>query len=233
MASFAKQLKADTETLLSRLLQRNILSSAHHSLYEIWFSLVHRANTRFWIQPEDLDFSEDAKKHSTAYGPSPYFYLSQAFDGTDFNCNGRVFIDFGCGAGRVMLFAARLPLRRIIGVELSPTLCRAAETNMERYHSRHKKSPDWAVVNADARSFAIPDGSDVFFFFNPFDETILAEVLDNIIKSVRQTPRDCVVVYMNPVHADVLVAKGLRMLPNRSKKFQYYSTFLLDAKSLA
>ena len=41
-----------------------------------------------------------------------------------------VFIDFGAGRGRVLLEAAKLPLRRVIGVEFLPELADEAEQNL-------------------------------------------------------------------------------------------------------
>jgi SAM-dependent methyltransferase len=47
-----------------------------------------------------------------------------------------VFVDVGCGKGRVLVMAAQFPFRRVIGVEVSPTLAAAAAANVARVRRR-------------------------------------------------------------------------------------------------
>ena len=45
---------------------------------------------------------------------------------------GDVFVDFGCGKGRVLFLAARYRFARIIGVELSERMAEQARRNLAR-----------------------------------------------------------------------------------------------------
>src|SRR5215470_7329568 len=47
-----------------------------------------------------------------------------------------VFLDYGAGLGRVLVLAAMLPFKRVIGVELSPVLAQRARENLSRCESR-------------------------------------------------------------------------------------------------
>src|SRR5277367_3679731 len=40
-----------------------------------------------------------------------------------------VFVDYGCGKGRVLLVATHFPFQRIVGVEFAPQLAEIAEQN--------------------------------------------------------------------------------------------------------
>ena len=46
------------------------------------------------------------------------------------------FVDIGCGKGRVVFLASRMPFARVIGVELVPGLARTAQANLAQWESR-------------------------------------------------------------------------------------------------
>ena len=217
---------------LAAVFRRGLWRTAHMALVESWFHLIFRANTQFLVARQDLDITDDDDKiHAIGHYPVRYYHLALALDGTEFACRGRVFVDFGCGAGRAILFASRLPLNRIIGVDISPSLCQTTRTNLEQYYKRREKTvPSWEVVESNARTYQIPDDADIFYFYHPFDEVVMNDVIDNIVNSVRRTPRDCVIVYMNPVCADLLIAKGFRPLSHRTAGFQYFTIFKMDTQ---
>ena len=109
--------------------------------------------------------------------------MREVFTHSLVNVRDAVLVDYGCGLGRTLLFASTLTFKKIIGVELSPMLCAAATKNLEQHYIRqHKTQPEWRVVNIDARRFDIPDDANIFYFFNPFDTVVLAEVIDMIIE---------------------------------------------------
>ena len=47
-----------------------------------------------------------------------------------------VFLDYGAGLGRVLILAAMLPFKRVIGVELSPILAAKACDNLSNANAR-------------------------------------------------------------------------------------------------
>ncbi len=57
------------------------------------------------------------------------------------------------------------------------------------------------VVHADAATYPLPEGALVVFMVNPFGDETLRRVLDQVV--ARRGRGDVVVVYFNPVHADV------------------------------
>lgn len=117
------------------------------------------------------------------------------------NVEGRVLLDFGSGAGRAVLYAARRPFRRVIGVELSARLHRLAERNAAR--ARGLTCPV-ELHETDAAAFPIPPEVDVFFFFNPFRGETLRRVVDNVEASLRERPRRAAILFLNPEHFEPL-----------------------------
>src|SRR5947199_8350478 len=78
-----------------------------------------------------------------------------------------VFLDLGSGMGRMVLEAARLPFRRVIGVELAEDLHRIAEANVASYRGR-LKCRNIELVHSDVLDYDIPDDVTYVYMFSPF-----------------------------------------------------------------
>ncbi len=120
-----------------------------------------------------------------------------------------VFVDVGCGKGRSLLMASDFPFQAIVGIELSPSLHGAAEDNIARYRSRHQRCFDIHALLANATAFEFPDEPLVLYFFHPFSDVIMRQVLDNLTKSLQACPRDVVIIYFNPVHQNLIADSGI------------------------
>lgn len=108
-----------------------------------------------------------------------------------------VFVDIGCGKGRVLVMAAQYPFRRVIGIELSPELASMAAVNVARVKRR---CDDVTVWTGQASDFSFPDNASVVYFFNPFHGIELERVLDRLRQSIQAAPRLVRVVFNNPTH---------------------------------
>ena len=102
-----------------------------------------------------------------------------------------VFVDFGCGKGRVLYLASRYPFREVIGVDLSPEVVEAARRNLRR--RRHIR-----VEVANAADWPIPEDLTFAFFHNPFPNSIFESVTENVLKSLKRRPRRFRVIYRRP-----------------------------------
>jgi len=114
------------------------------------------------------------------------------------------FLDFGSGKGRTLLMASDYPFRRIIGVELLPSLDRIARANLGQYKSDSQQCFALESICADAAQFALPQESLVLYLFNPFPESGLRQVVTNLEQSLQQRPRPAYVLYHNPLLEHVL-----------------------------
>lgn len=108
-----------------------------------------------------------------------------------------VFVDFGSGKGRIVLLAAAFPFRRIIGVEFSRQLHATAQQNLEAIRPT-LFCQEIELVHADATRWPIPAEATVLFFFNPFEGEVLAQVFDNIRRSLGAAPRPLTIIYVRP-----------------------------------
>jgi predicted RNA methylase len=194
------------------------------SAYELWYERKFGGNTALVIPTERLDYSEEGRRHAEPYFPSSFLFLREIFFDSRIDCRNAVFVDYGCGMGRTLLFASTLPFKRLIGVELSLDLCRIAHENMNRFYVREgKQTPEWLIVNADAKDFRIPESANIFYMYNPFDASILGRVIDRIVESIVTAPRTCTLVYANPQHEWLLRDRGMTKLFGKDDDFAVYA----------
>jgi SAM-dependent methyltransferase len=205
--------------------RRGLLRTLRIALYEIWFERKFGGATGVVIPVDRLDCGEEAQAHAEPYFPSSYLFLHEAFVDGPLDCGGQVFLDYGCGMGRALLFASTLPFKRIIGVEVSSFLCETATQNLKRYYGlQHKKEPQWSIVNADARMFEVPDDVTFFYMANPFDAVVVDDALKNIVASLNRATRKCYLIYANPQHEELLMNWGFKKIELFSTDFVIYTS---------
>ena len=151
--------------------------------------------------------SFDRVPDGVSYSPSPWWILRWLLPRTEVNSSD-VFVEFGCGKGRVVLDAAkRYPFRRVEGVEISPDLSEAAGLLIDQ--NRHGlRCPDVRIETVDASQYEIPDDLTYAYLYNPFYGETFERVCANIISSLDRSPRRLRLIYLYPAQHDVLMASG-------------------------
>jgi predicted RNA methylase len=105
-----------------------------------------------------------------------------------------VFVDIGCGKGRVLCCVALAHLRKAIGIDVSPELSAIARKNAQRLRGRHTPI---AIYTGMAQDFDYSEGT-VFFLFNPFGARTLDACLAKIHSDVANRPVR--IAYATPTH---------------------------------
>ena len=132
------------------------------------------------------------------YGTVGYSTIHQVLDYLKLK-PADVFVDLGCGKGRVLCCAARFGIREAVGVEDSEELVTIARRNAE--HLRGKLSPI-RLVRQKAQEAEYDSGT-VFYLFHPFGPKTLDEVLHRIRQSINPEKPAVRIAYVNPVHNEV------------------------------
>ncbi len=144
----------------------------------------------------------------SAYQPteSPLFHemLDTLSQESHIDFHDFVFIDLGSGKGRTLLMASDYPFRRIVGVELLPSLHQAAQGNLRKYQSESQKCFALESICADATEFRFPDEPTALYLFNPFPESGLKQMIANLEQSLQAHPREVFVLYHNPLLEPVM-----------------------------
>jgi predicted RNA methylase len=102
-------------------------------------------------------------------------------------------IDIGSGKGRVVLIAAQLPFRRIIGVEFASELHDVAVSNVQRVRPN---DPRLELVCQDVTDYEFPDEPLVLYFYGPFFAPTMRTVMERVTQSLRASPRRAYLVLL-------------------------------------
>ena len=163
-----------------------------------WRDWKENTETETLVDHSSLDLSRE----SESYEATPYAHLERILDELQITPGG-VFLDLGCGKGRSLLAACRYPFSKVIGVEISGDLCAIARQNLSRLPNGTKCNTV-EIICSDAANYVFPDDSTHIYFFNPFSEDIMIQVVSNLFASIKKFPREVIVAYYNPRHAKSL-----------------------------
>jgi SAM-dependent methyltransferase len=139
-----------------------------------YFEAQRRFDRRFGVDTsgmvEQSELGIDVGKiaAAAAYGATPRPVFFRILKSLPVRYERFTFVDLGSGKGAVLLYAAELPFKKVIGVELSPGLHRIAERNIAGYRGKRIKCNDVESVCADAAAYALPLEPTIIFLFNPF-----------------------------------------------------------------
>jgi SAM-dependent methyltransferase len=155
------------------------------------------------------------------YEPSQWTFLPRALRGERVGpCD--VFVDVGCGRGRVVLQAAKRPFGRVIGIEISPEKIATARHNVARA-ARQRKCGAIELVEIDALDYRIPPDTTHIYLYNPCSGDAFRRLLANIAASYDQLPRRLRVLYANPVEEEIVERSGrfVRVRTSRGLRFDH------------
>jgi len=140
----------------------------------------------------------EATSEVHAYETAPASLIRSALAAIPLRPGEFTFVDLGSGKGRVLLVASHLPFARIVGVELSEELHRIAQENVRRYRLADQRCTTFSLLCMNAVEYGFGSEPLVLFLYNPFGESTIRDVLANLAASLRATPRDAYVIYVNP-----------------------------------
>jgi SAM-dependent methyltransferase len=151
-----------------------------------------------------------------AYAPSPWRLLSYLLPPSQVD-ERDVFVDFGCGKGRVLLEATeQYRFRRVIGVEVEPHLADAARVLLTENQAL-LGGRRWEVVTADVLDYEIPDDLTVAYLYDPFTAPVFDALLSRLEASVDRCPRRVRIIYVVPKEITLLRGRGRgRIVPIRA-----------------
>jgi SAM-dependent methyltransferase len=164
-----------------------------------------------WLLGMETSHDVDSDKpvvDRCGYQPSPWTTLARLLRPAEVSPSD-VFVDFGCGKGRMVYLAARYPFRRVVGVELRADMAELARKNLAP-HVHRLACRDIDIVTSDARSFPIPDDLSLAYLFNPFPEPVFCEVLGRLRASLERRPRRLRLIYRTPEQHDRILGAGFR-----------------------
>lgn len=163
------------------------------------FGFPREAAEIVWLA--DLGLAEPGRN---SYSPSSWGALKSILPASEVRPDD-VFIDLGCGMGRVVFEAAGYPFRRVLGVDIAPSLVEAASVVIDR--NRHNfRCRDVELAVADVATYRVPDDVTVAYVASPVEGALFEALLRRLIESVDRNPRRLRLIYVDPRRNAVLEA---------------------------
>lgn len=169
----------------------------------------------------ELVIESPNKELGIRYQPTTHKRLVAMFSNLPSDLSEFTFVDFGSGRGRVLLFASTFNFKRVLGVEFSEDLHLSALENLLRAHHK-RKCKVVQPIHVDATRFTLPEGPLVLYFFDPFRNEVMQQVLANIKQSYVASPRKILFMYLAPVHEAMVLETGVfRLVPTPKLPHEY------------
>jgi SAM-dependent methyltransferase len=185
----------------------------------------YKLNTSKLVDVKKLNVKGANIKYAGIYQGANYYLLENVFEYLQSIAVNKNIIDFGCGKGRVLAVAAYYGFTNITGIEFAKEICEEAKKNIAPLQ---KQFPEkiFTIIHADAVDYKIDSNRNVFFFFNPFDKIVMLAVAKNILRSLKENPREAYVVYLNPVHKEIFLSAGFEQI-YELEKYEFIEACIL------
>ncbi len=201
---------------------------AWHIIKEEW-----KGEKKYGIQTTGADELKELEElgidldHATIYMPVSYGLIENCFEKISQLSDQPIqhMLDLGSGKGRALCIAPSYGIQQLTGIDFSKNLCNAAIENLENLKIKYP-GIEYKIINNDAFYYEIPNTVDLIFLFNPFDEIILKGVTENMEASLKEKPRKLWILYVNPLHKEILLHAGFKEVFH-VKKLRYLEASIL------
>jgi SAM-dependent methyltransferase len=168
------------------------------------FDLRYGLDTQTPIPIRHLESSMPAAQFAIQYEGAPIKLIDKTLRQLKTDLHRFTFIDLGSGKGRVLLIAAKYPFKSVIGVEFSQTLHSIAQSNIKKFTKLAGTKTGPISINIDAADFDfLKFGDKIIFCNNPFKDSLMIRVLDNLEKSVSGRKNEVIFIYLTPITLEV------------------------------
>ena len=201
------------ESVTNNLCLRGYCDLARYIWAEWRFDRRYGVRTEYLVPPAELGLPDaELQSGASRYRATPPHCVAVSLARLSEYLGGlssHGMVDYGCGAGRVMILGAEAGLVQVVGLELSPRLVTQAKDNLARYESRFGLQGQFEVLEADATTYVPPADMDIFYFFNPFSPELFERAVDGIRASTRAHPRTIYLLLFQSFRYEV---KGLDLI---------------------
>ena len=108
-------------------------------------------------------------------------------------------VDFGCGKGRLAFYINYYYNSYITGIEMNNNYYDICENNKKSYFKSFSKPKEKInFLNIFAENYKVSSLDNKFYFFNPFSLQLFIKVLNNVLISVEEFPREIDLIFYYP-----------------------------------
>ena len=199
-----KTLRRVNRSLAEHGLKTTILK-LYALVVDYYYDFKYGIDTEKQVKLNDLKIESNNKERGRTYQATRVIHLRKLFSHINsmLPMDG-VFVDIGCGKGRVLLEAASFGFKEVRGVDFSHELCEIAKNNCNIYRDRTGIKTVIQIIKSDATKYTINADENVFFIADPFDDVVLSEIINRIAASLDTKHRKILIIYNNPICAYVI-----------------------------
>ena len=167
----------------------NATQSAISVVEDYWFERKYQLDTRSEVAIDDLDIDAAAKAQADKYKPTRKRYFRKVMEQLSLPPGG-VFVDVGCGKGRVLLLASHYGFDEVLGLEISPSLTDIARQNANNFKNRARGCSPIRVECTNVLDYKLTGAESVLFLYSPFGYEVTKQFVENLSLSLLTHPRD-------------------------------------------
>jgi|SRR5690625_3348170 len=150
-----------------------------------------------YVKTTNTGVRAEQSPHYHHYEATPYSIIHTLFEEYELQPTDS-FVDFGSGKGRLLFYVHNLFGVSVTGVEMNEYLHKKTIKNKKKYLKHAKKKGDIRLECSLAEEYHIKETDNVFYFFNPFSIQIFIKVINNILDSVENHPREIDIILYYP-----------------------------------
>lgn len=187
-------------------MEKGTCNMDNEKMFDEFFGIITGDETVYGLEPDEEGDCPEMCQEKNLYGDdNPYqatFYddLITIFNQVDMEPDDRL-VDFGCGLGRVLFYVNSRHYCKVTGIENNKKIYDRLLINAAGYQSRFlEQESRMSFYCQRADEYEIKPEENFFYFFNPFSGVVFGRVIDNILESVRRTPRDVRLIIYYPTY---------------------------------
>lgn len=167
--------------------------------------------------------------HYNRYEATSYMALESLFKEYTLNASDNI-IDFGCGKGRLAFYINYYYNSSVTGIEMNNNYYTICENNKKSYFKSFSKPKEKIkFLNIFAENYEVSSSDNKFYFFNPFSLQLFIKVLNNILISVEEFPREIDLIFYYPSEDYIDYLENYTSL-NLKKEIPVHKLYLVDKR---
>lgn len=191
--------------LIESFIRKSVkLQKIIHGLFFDWYYGVETTKS---VESSTFDVSTQNRKLSWNYDACSIIRFNTVMKMLPEDISEYTFVDIGSGKGQILMLAAGMGFKRVIGIEFSNQLHTTAAKNIENFKRRFKKKLMIEPLCIDATEFSVPQEKCVVFLFNPFRRPVLERFMNNIEVKSRNRSEPLYLVYVHPTESHVIESR--------------------------
>ena len=167
--------------------------------------------------------------HYNRYEATSYMALESLFKEYTLDASDNI-IDFGCGKGRLAFYINYYYNSSVTGIEMNNNYYTICENNKKSYFKSFSKPKEKIkFLNIFAENYEVSSSDNKFYFFNPFSLQLFIRVLNNILISVEEFPREIDLIFYYPSEDYIDYLENYTSLTLK-KEIQVHNLYLVDKR---